>query len=152
MTTKRTVAGAGLYMSASLPATFDQIGYEALSWTQINGISSLGGTLGTEFNEVTVNDLSEGMTTTLKGLYSLGRLEPVLNEDGTDTGQALLETAAGEKNTTYSFKVVNSAGDAFYFTGIVPKFVRDFGGPEDIETATTSIVINSTAITAVAAA
>ena len=48
----QTLAGSKVYISASLPATYDSAGFTALTYTEIGEISDIG-TVGKEYTLVT---------------------------------------------------------------------------------------------------
>lgn len=102
-----TSAGTKLYISASQPATEDQAGYEALSWTQVKDVTDLG-EYGVSYEEITHKPLDSRETVKLKGGRDSGNLSVQMakwSKDGVkDPGQVIL-FAALASDDDYSFKV-----------------------------------------------
>lgn len=145
-----TAAGSALAISASQPATEDEAGYTALTYTEIGGIETIG-SFGSEFTLVEFQPL-KGPTQKHKGSVNYGSLNPSLAHDEDDAGQAILRTAAEDASSTlYSFEVTLSDGATRYFQG------RVFGYPENVDGANSILMANptieiSTVIVKVAAA
>jgi hypothetical protein len=62
--------------------------------------------------------------------------------DTDDAGQDLLFTASGS-DSNYSFKVTAQNGDVYYFIAKVMSFKRNFGGVDQITSATIMLEITS---------
>jgi len=136
-----TTAGTVIAASASNPATFDQAGYAALSYTGIGEVTDLG-EFGREYNEVTHNPIGTRGTKKLKGSFNEGTLTLQVGLDTDDAGQDLLYTASGSDND-YSFKVTAQNGDVYYFQAKVMSFKRAFGGVDQITSATINLSITT---------
>ena len=136
-----TTAGTVIAISASNPATFDQSGYAALSYTGIGEVTDLG-EFGREYNEVTHNPIGTRGTKKLKGSFNEGTLALQVGLDTDDAGQDLLYTASGSDND-YSFKVTAQNGDVYYFQAKVMSFKRAFGGVDQITSATINLSITT---------
>ena len=136
-----TTAGTKLYASAALPATYDQTGYEALTYTEVGEITDVG-EYGKEYNLVTHIPLATRRTQKLKGSYNQGSLSLQMAYDPADLGQAILVTAL-DSDDSISYKVVDQDGTADYFTGQVMSYRKNIGAIDTIRSASTTIEIDS---------
>jgi len=130
-----TAAGTALAISAAAPATEDETGYAALTYTEVGQIESIGA-IGAVFNKVEFQPL-KGPKQKHKGSVDYGSLQPSLAHDDEDAGQTLLRTAA-DSNDRYSFEVTYPDGAKRYFQG------RVFGYPENTDGADSIIMANPT--------
>ena len=132
-----TAAGTALAISAASPATQDETGYAALTYTEIGGIEKIGA-IGATFNKVEFTPL-KGPKQKHKGSVDYGSLQPSLAHDDEDAGQTLLRTAGADATSTlYSFKVTLADGAVRYFQG------RVFGYPEKIDGAASILMASPT--------
>lgn len=136
-----TTAGTTIAVSAGVPATFDQSGYAALSYTAIGEVEDLG-EFGREYNEVKFNPIGSRGAKKLKGSFDEGTLALKLGLDTDDAGQDLLYTASGSDNN-YAFKVTAQNGDVYYFQAKVMSFKRNFGGVDTVTGATVNLSIQT---------
>ena len=95
--------GTKLYLSATAPATYDEAGWDALSWTEVYGVENIN-PFGaqTQVNELV--PLSTGVACKTKGPTDYGQLEWDMGKHTTDDGQVALATARAAAGP-YSFKV-----------------------------------------------
>lgn len=140
--TVRTSAGTTLGVSASSPATFNEAGYEALTFTPVGEITDLG-EFGREYALVTHNPLGSRGTVKFKGSFNEGQISLQLGLDTEDAGQVLLKAAAKSDNN-YSFAVETQAGDFYYFQAQVMSFKVGVGAVDSITTATVMLEITTT--------
>lgn len=110
MATKNNI-GKTLYISAALPATNDATGFEALTWTKVNGVQSLP-QLGVSGANIDVPDLQTGFTAGVKGAMSGNESTVSFRRVDSDTGQALAETTANSAEGVCSIKIVRGSGTA----------------------------------------
>lgn len=136
-----TSAGSTLAISTSLPATIDQAGFAALTYTAIGEIVDLG-EFGKEFNLVTHTALGQRQTKKFKGSFNNGALQLQMGRDTTDAGQTALRTALASDNS-YSFRVVLQNGTTLYFTAKVMSYRTVVGSVDQITGATTAVEIDS---------
>lgn len=148
--TSSTAAGSTLAISAASPATEDQAGYTALTFTEIGQIEKIGA-LGAIFAKVEFQPL-KGPKQKHKGSVDYGALQPSLAHDSTDAGQTLLRTAADDATSKlYSFKVEYPTGEKRFFQGRVFGFPENVDGADTVITAAPTVEI-STKIVKVTAA
>lgn len=103
--------GKTLYISAALPATNNAAGFEALSWTKVNGIQSLP-QLGVSGANIDVPDLQTGFTAGVKGAMSGNEATFSCRKVDSDTGQALVQSTANSPQGLCSIKIVRGSGAA----------------------------------------
>lgn len=137
-----TAAGASIAISAGVPATQDASGFSALTYTEIGGITKIGG-LGATYSKVEFNPLKGGKKK-LKGSADYGTLSPELGIDESDAGQTLLGVAAAnETNTPYTFKVTKQNGAIRYFQGLVFGMPETIDGVDTVDMSSPTIEINT---------
>lgn len=103
--------GKSVYISAALPATNNAAGFEALSWTQVNGYQS-GLAFGLTHAGIDVPDVLTGITTELKGAGKGRASTLAFRRVASDTGQALAETTAADDDGLVSIKIGKGSGTA----------------------------------------
>jgi len=135
--TSTTSAGSTLAITATAPATFDEAGFEAATFTEVGGPDKIGG-LGAVFAKVEFQPL-KGPKDKHKGSRDNGSLTPSIAFDEEDAGQILLQTASDDKTSKiYYFEVTYPTGAKRWFGG------RVFGMPEVVDGADTIIMANPT--------
>lgn len=102
-----------LYIATGLPATYDESGYEALTWVQVKGVVDLGA-VGGAHAAIDVPDLETGRVFKRKGAVTGATVNVTLREIAGDSGQTALKAACqamGASDDGYSFYTldVNSA-------------------------------------------
>lgn len=137
-----TSAGTTLGISATLPATFDATGFNALTHTLIGEIVSIDGDIGRVYNSVTHNPLATRATVKKKGSYNSGSVTIQLAIDNDDAGQVLAQAALLSDNN-YSFKLTLQNGDIVYFEGMVMSFPLNAGGVDAITSGTITVEITA---------
>lgn len=137
-----TSAGTTLGISATLPATFDATGFNALTHTLIGEITSIDGDIGRVYNSVTHNPLATRATVKKKGSYQSGSVTIQLAIDNADAGQVIAQAALLSDNN-YSFKLTLQNGDIIYFQGMVMSFPLNAGGVDAITTGTITVEITA---------
>ncbi|CDO34996.1 hypothetical protein [Novosphingobium sp. KN65.2] len=137
-----TSAGTTLGISAGAPATFNQAGFEALTFTGIGEVTSIDGDLGRVYNLVTHNPLATRATVKKKGSYNSGSVTLQLAIDRDDAGQ-VLALAARDSDANYSFELTLQDGTVIYFQGLVMSFPINAGNVDSITAGTISIEITA---------
>lgn len=122
--TVHTSAGTTLALSASAPATYDEAGYEALTFTTIGEVSDLGDIPARVYELVTWQPIAERGMRKAKGGYQLGSQTITMGEDAEDAGQALLDAAIAS-DTVYSVKIGHPELGDIYARALV------MGGPKN---------------------
>ena len=139
--TVRTSAGTTIAISASTPATFDEAGYLALSFTTIGEVTNLG-EFGREYALVTHNPVGSRGTVKKKGSFNEGTMSMTLGLDTDDAGQ-ILAKAAALSDSDYSFKVTTQNLDDYYFQAQVMSFKVGVGSVDQITTASITLELTT---------
>lgn len=135
----QTSAGSKIFLSSALPATFDLTGYQALTFTEIKSVESIG-PFGSEDSLVTFNALADRTTRKFKGSRSLGSIALTAAIDTADAGQDLLRTASDSLNPI-SFKVERPTGDIVYFLGLVMTNTIEINGTDTVTMTSATIEV-----------
>ena len=102
--------GKTVYLVASIPATNDAAGFEALTFSaQVKGYQS-GLSLGVSHANIDVPDLQTGFTAGLKGAATGDESTLTFRAVASDTGQALAKTIADSPNGLCSIKIGKGSG------------------------------------------
>lgn len=132
-------AGSKVYVCATpQQSDLDQVGYEALPWTEIKGVGSHG-EIGPNTNILTYDTWDTKVIQKAKGMTDAGSPEIELARIPTDPGQMILRTAA-LNNMNYAFKMVRNdpaveggIGTVLYNRGLVTGPRRPMGRNEDFD-------------------
>ena len=141
--TIQSTAGASIGISSSAPATFNEAGYGALTFTNIGEVTDLG-EFGREYNLITHNPIDTRATKKLKGSYNEGQIALTVALDTADAGQNIAKTAS-TSDADYYFKVTMQNGAAYYFPAKVMTFKRAVGSVDNVVTASISLEITTAA-------
>jgi hypothetical protein len=133
----QTLVETTISVSAALPATYDDAGYDALTFTLIGQVTDWT-PAGQVYNVVTSNPIAQRSTDKYKGTFNNGADSITVNRDDDDAGQVLV-LAALTADTDYSFKVEYRDGTMDYFTGKVASFDTVAGGADSIVQRTISL-------------
>ena len=136
-----SVAGTTLHISAATPATFDDTGYAALTWTAVGEITDLG-EFGRVYNIIKHNPIGSRGTGKRKGSYDEGALNLKLALDTDDAGQIICKTASGS-DANYSVKVTAQGGDKYYMQVQVISFKNMFGSVDNMKSASIDMEITT---------
>ena len=136
-----TVAGTLIAVSAAAPATFDAVGYAALTFSAIGEITD-GGSHGRTYAEVTHQPIDTRSTQKLKGGFNEGTKTLQLAIDDADPGQVILK-AALLSDSPFSFKVTYQGGAIDYFQALVLSFEKATAGVDSILSATVQLSLTS---------
>jgi len=127
----QTSAGTILYASASLPATYDQTGYEALSWSAVGEVTEIPA-FGSVYNLITHSPLGERRVVKKKGSVNDGSMTLNFAADAADAGQGVLKTAH-TSDTEISVKITYPDGEDDYFTALVMGYQVNPGNVDSIK-------------------
>ena len=130
-----TAAGTGLAISAGIPSAQTTTAYEALTYTEVGNVESIGG-YGASTEVVSFQPL-KGAQQKHKGPTNYGTLNPTIAIDDADAGQTLVRTAAAPTNNDlYAIRITKPDGSLRFFQ------VRVFGFPETVGAANSMITAN----------
>lgn len=110
-------SGSKLYVSAALPATYNKIGYTALTWTLVNDVTNIG-EYGREYDLIDHTPIDTRLTQSIKGNFKEGSLSLAFGSVPADAGQVVV-LAASKSDNNYSFKIEKTDGGIDAFTGKV---------------------------------
>lgn len=138
--------GSTLAVVAAEPSAEDQSGYEALSFSTIGRVVSIG-ELGDQSEDIAFDLLQPGRRSHVNGVKDLGEIPVTIEYNRSDAGLTILEAAANG-NTTHSFRVTDTDGDDYYFQGLVAN-LRDFERTANQYKGLTFIIRGQTGVTKV---
>ncbi len=139
--TVATSAGTILSVSAGIPATFNEAGYEALTFTAVGEVTDMG-EFGREYALVTHNPIDTRGTQKFKGSFNEGTMSLTLGLDNDDAGQVLM-IAASLSDADYSVKVEIQDGTVYYFQAKVMMFKVGVNNVDSITTATSTLELTT---------
>ena len=128
--------GATWAISVTAPATEDVTGYDALTYTEVEDVESIGA-IGPTFEDVTFTPLKTGVTSHRKGGTDYGQLAVTMASGIDQTGQALVLAGVdgANKSTVFSHKVTLNDGQIRYFRGQI------YSAPEQVGSASEMVLI-----------
>lgn len=133
-------AGTTLSVSQSLPVVKTQSGFEALTFTQIRGVRSIGD-FGKQHQTVDHSDIDSDFVYKKRVGYSNGSLELELYKL-IDDGQVILKNAI-DLDLSYSFKINETDGSIYYFTGMASRRLLGIGDSSAVANNKITIEIDS---------
>lgn len=139
-----TSAGTDISICANAPATYDAIGFAALTWTSIGEVTELG-EFGRVYNIVKLNLLKDRRTVKRKGSYDDGTVAAQMARVPDDAGQAIL-VAAVNSDSSYSVRVTLQDGTKFYFSAQISSYTTNVGNVDQITSATVNFEIDNNII------
>lgn len=144
-----TSAGTKISIASGDPATYDESGFEALTFAEIGEVTDLG-EFGREYSLVTHNPLGSRQTVKRKGSFNDGTISMTVARVPSDSGQADLQTAV-DSDDNYQFKVELQDGRVLYFSAQVMSYTTNVGSVDQITSASVSIEITDEIIEVAAA-
>lgn len=142
----RTTAGTTLRISATVPATFNQAGYETIFDASpepalIGEITGYG-----EFDAVdalvTNEAVDSAVVEKLKGNTNMGSMQLTISLDSEDAGQILLKAGRIARGN-YSFKLTLPSGDVYYFQALVMGVPKNLGTVNQVTSMGVTLEINA---------
>lgn len=139
-----TSAGTQYAVSAAPPATYDQVGFEALTFTDVAEVTDMG-EYGPTYEVVTHNPLSTRRTVKRKGTVNDGAMTLQLGRDPSDAGQALMIAGVdgANRDVVYSHKVTLQDGTVQYFTGQIYGYTTNISSINTITSASTTVELDN---------
>lgn len=130
-------------ISAGVPATFDESGYDALSYTAVGEVTNLG-EFGAEWQIQSRNPIAIKGTPKVKTSRDPGGVSIGLDLDTDDAGQILMK-AALDASALYAFLITTPEGDKYYCQALVSQFKVNLAGQGDLKTASAQIEVSTSA-------
>ena len=142
-----TAAGTTLSVSSGAPTTYDQVGFEALSFSEVGEVTSVP-SHGAEYALVTHNPISDRITRKLKGSVNYGSITIPMALDTADNGQDIMRDHSDGANVDdqVSIRVAYPDGSFEYFTGLVMSFTTAGDGVDSILSAEAMIEIDNSVV------
>jgi hypothetical protein len=137
--------GTCVSVAATVPATFDKAGYEALTYTQLGELESIGD-ITVVHAAVTFQNMCTGRTSTLKGAEEPLEVSLTVGLDRSDAGQVIMTAARKSLTQKVSIKVSEANGDAVYFHGFVMSDSILYGGINEVKRAEYNIGVVAPAV------
>ena len=138
----RTADGTIMEVSSGLPATVDETGYSALTFTEVGEVVDIGEKQIT-FASVATYNLSGRDVSYLKGSRDRGETPITVDNDRTDAGQIILRDHHNGSNidAPLSVKVTHQNGDVEYYQAKVFSFNDQQLAQDTVYRATVSMRI-----------
>lgn len=139
-----TSLGITIGVTTSAPATEDEAGYEALTYTNIGEVVNIG-EIGPSAAVVNHDAIDKGYTQKFKGQINYGSMPLQLGRDIDDAGQILLKAGAdgAAKYTVHTWRVTHPTGLVQYFRGMVFGYTTNIGGSNTVVGANATVELNS---------
>jgi len=128
-----TTAGSTFGVSATLPGTYNNSGFNALTFTAVGEVTDMG-EVGAEYSLVNHQPISARRVQKLKGSYDAGSITLQFGRDYTDAGQIAMQTALSS-DTAVAIRIVLQNGKKLYFSGLVTSFKTNIGGVDQVTAA-----------------
>lgn len=115
------------------PATYDEAGFEALTWIVVGEVADIG-EFGGEAEVLTHTPVDTGKVQKLKGSLNYGQQAIQFAKVFDDVGQVAMKSAfdGANKLAMHSARVVYADGYAEYSVGIVTSFMTTVGSASSI--------------------
>lgn len=136
-----TSAGSELAVSASAPTAQTAAGFNALTYTVVGGVSTIG-PIGGTYEENEFKPLI-GPVETHKGAVSYGSLNPTMAANDADAGQTILATALDSQLAQLAVRVTKPDGTKRYMMCPVFSLVDTIGEANTIITRQAALRINT---------
>ena len=118
--------GVAVGISATLPATHDNVGMAALTFTACGKLSTAAPMTGTK-DVATFDNLTTGEEEKFADIMRAGAGDMSFGYDPTDAGQLIIETAADAdgsgSNVALEFTLLN--GDVYYRLAVITSYMPD---------------------------
>ena len=128
------VAGVLVEVSAAAPATFDETGYNALTFTPVGGFDQVPD-LGDAYEDQSFDSVTDGRIP-YRGILDPGGGEFGMADDPADAGQVILkgafDAAKGSAAEKISMRIRDETGAYTAAQVMVSSWRRSYGGSNDI--------------------
>ncbi len=147
MTTKTNI-GVAVGVVLGSPATYDEAGYDALTYSSVGNVTSLLD-VGGEADVSSYDPMDTGIRVKLPGVIDYGSGSIEVAFDGDDAGQTVLSDGfdGAGKGLAHSFELTDSEGDSVWFTSKIYSFRLVYGSTGDVIGATINIEIDTSLTT-----
>lgn len=132
--------GTIFQVSAELPAGINAGNYDALSWTTIGEVVDIS-EFGLAYNIVEHETVEKEYAKKVKSTYAYDDMQINCAMDEADAGQIIINTAH-RANQSYAFRLINSGGLRYHFTGFVTSNKTGAAIGDDLITKSIVISVN----------
>lgn len=148
--TVRATSGTCVSVSITAPATHNTAGFDALTWTQLGELESVGD-VAIQHASVNFANLCTGKTTMLKGTEEGISIPIGVGLDRDDAGQVIMTAARASLTQVLSIKIAEANGDMLYMRAYVMGETITYGDGNSVKRAsyTLGVVAPSTGDTIV---
>lgn len=137
-----TFSGTQVFISNTLPSTFDKAGGDALTdFTQVGEVVDVTGDSGRDYTDVTYTLLAEQIEKTEKGSYTPGERTILAMRNDTDPGQQKM-LVGRDSNLDQSVKFVYPDGSYDYAFGKIMSGSPNGGGTNDLRQISWRVKLN----------
>lgn len=142
-----TSTGTQYAVVAAEPATYDSVGFAALTWVEVAEVTDMG-EYGATYEVVSHNPLATRRTVKRKGTVNDGALNLVLGRDPSDAGQTLLIDGVdgAERDTVHSHRITLQDGTIQYVTGQIFSYTTNVGSSNQIIGAAVMVELDNAII------
>lgn len=149
--------GTKVYIGSALPSTYDVAGYDALTWTEVGMIESIG-EFGPESSIGSFTPIGTGIACKFMGTTDNGEISLTIAKTSTDTGLQTLIAAQGATSSTAMKVELSEVGTStvghttlakhtrYMFPGLVKSASTSIGTGDDVVKINTALVINGSII------
>tara|TARA_R110002073_G_scaffold101497_2_gene230703 strand:- start:987 stop:1433 length:447 start_codon:yes stop_codon:yes gene_type:complete len=128
----QTSAGTTLSLVSGLPATYNQAGFEALTYAVVGEITEIP-SFGSVYNLITHSPLGERRVIKRKGSINDGAMTLSFAADASDAGQIAAKASAAT-DVEVSVRITYPDGEDDYFTGLIMSYQASAAGVDSIKT------------------
>lgn len=141
--TKQANTGVLFAVSAGQPATFDDTGYAAMTFTNVGEILTVG-EFGSTVDEIQSQPLATGVTEFFAGFIQYGQMALGLERDADDAGQAILSDHVDGANLRQAFsgELTLPDGEIIYVDIRCFSYTVNVGGANSMIGSAANIRIN----------
>lgn len=136
-----TSTGVKLYVSAALPATENEAGYEALTWTLVSKVTTIPA-YGPTAAQVVLQPLETGVDETYGGFLNYGSVGVEAAFIAEDAGQAMLRANVLQPSTQMSFRVEYPGNQDDYSVGKCFSGTKSPGSANSMVGTSMAVVFN----------
>lgn len=135
--------GSTFSIATGEPATENQAGYEALTFSEVGNVATIGATGDSHADITPPPDLKTGRQLHFTGASDGGEVAITIHtEDFADAGQDLIRTANGQR-ANYSFQITDPDGNVEYSYGRVVNYRKIEKSATSYEGCELTVRINS---------
>lgn len=136
-----TSTGVKFYTAATLPATFDKAGYEALTWIEVKEVTTIPA-YGPERQEVTHEPLATGVTETYGGFLKYGAVDISGAFVADDPGQIAMRANVMSASAQIPFRIEYPESQDDYTVGKVFTGTKEAGSANSMVATSMRAVFN----------